>query len=241
MEQSSRRKKYVFFDVGGTILDLSSCYLGVIKAWKHLGIKAQTSPADLTQRWADISQDFIATKEAKGGRGIFQTTCDAMFAAMVQLGIQGDHSVAQELTEEAWRAVRKGAKPFPDASPSVFLELRSLGYLMGIITDGDSEVVNDLLPKIPCLELFQPIVCSWEVGATKPDARPFLRALKLSGCSPGDGVFVGDAPADVSGAKAVGMLSVMIDRSGTYAGRPVPDLSVKSLTELPHALSRAYL
>ncbi len=230
------RIKFLFFDLGGTILDLSCCYLGVVEAWRELRITSRVSPAELTRLWADLSQEFIGSREPKGPRGVFETTTDAMTVAMSQLSIPGDHKVAAKLTEAAWRAVRKKAKPFPDALPGVFRELKTLGYSLGIITDGDPDVIDDLLPRVPCFELFEVVVCSWEVGTTKPNARIFARALESSGSLPRNTAFVGDAPADVQGAKSADMFTVIVDRFGTYVGRPSPDLIVESLGELPHAL-----
>jgi putative hydrolase of the HAD superfamily len=129
------------------------------------------------------------------------------------------------------------AKPFPDALPALFRQLRDLGLSLGIITDGDPDVVDNLLPRVPCLELFDTIVCSWEVGATKPNERIFARALESSGCTGRTSAFVGDAPADVQGARSSGMLAVIVDRSNSYPRKPKPDIIVRSLVELPPFLS----
>ncbi len=232
------RVRCVFFDLGGTILDISCCYLGLAEAWRELGISAKASPTELTGEWIAMGQELHLKGSVVGDRGLFEVSSRAMMAAMAHLGIPGDHVTALKLTEAAWKAVRQLAKPFPDAAPSVFEELQGLGYRLGIITDVDLDVFRAVSSRVPCLEAFDPIVCSWEVGVTKPDVRIFQHALGLADCRPHEAVFVGDVPLDVQGAKATGMFAAIVDRRRTYPQQPRPDLVISGLGELPGALGR---
>ena len=57
------------------------------------------------------------------------------------------------------------------------------------------------------------MVTSAEVGAAKPDPRPFLQGLALAGAAPEEAVHVGDSPEnDVAGARAAGVRPLLVAR-----------------------------
>lgn len=230
--------KYVFFDLGGTLLDISCCHLGIVKTWKELGIRGSVTAAELTRRWISTGQELQANKEIQGEHAIFNLSLDAMKLALADLGIPADPLTALKFTQSAWAAIRERAVPFPDASASVFQRLTERGYRLGIITDADEDLFREVLPRVPGFELFDPIVGSWEVGVTKPNPRIFQQALEASASSSGDCAFVGDSPTDVPGARALGMLTIIVDRQGNYPAAPAPDLIVRTLAELPGAINR---
>lgn len=232
--------KYVFFDLGGTLLDISCCHLGVVKTWKDLGIRARVNAAELTRRWIATGQELQANKEIKGEHAIFNLSLDAMKLALADLGLPSDPSTALRFTQSAWAAIRERAVPFPDANASVFQRLTDRGFRLGIITDADEDLFKVVLPRVPRFDLFDPIVGSWEVGVTKPHPRIFQQALEASASSSANCAFVGDAPTDVPGARALGMLTVIVDRQGNYPAVPAPDLIVRSLAELPGVLDRIH-
>jgi len=62
--------------------------------------------------------------------------------------------------------------------------------------------------------LFDALVISAEVGLKKPDPRIFDLALARLGLKADSAAHVGDAPEDMEGAAAAGLLPVLIDRDG---------------------------
>jgi HAD superfamily hydrolase (TIGR01509 family) len=78
------------------------------------------------------------------------------------------------------------------------------------------------------------VVTSADVGAAKPDAAVFRRALELAGVDAAGAVHVGDSlDNDVAGARAVGIRAVLVQRDGPP---PAGVEAVRSLTELPALL-----
>ena len=75
------------------------------------------------------------------------------------------------------------------------------------------------------------IVASVDAGAMKPDPRIFARAVRRLGVQPAEAWHVGDNYwADVLGARAAGIIPVLVDRPGAV---PRPDcLFVRSLDQV---------
>ena len=80
------------------------------------------------------------------------------------------------------------------------------------------------------LELVDGVVTSAEVGAAKPSARVFERALAVAGVDPVQALHVGDkVDNDIEGAAAAGVRGVLLQREG----EPPPGLdAISSLREL---------
>ena len=86
----------------------------------------------------------------------------------------------------------------------------------------------DWLEPLGLLEHVDGVVTSADVGAAKPDAAMFERALALAGVEPAEAVHVGDSVEnDVEGARAVGIRAVLVARDGGPAagrgGDPLAD------------------
>lgn len=56
--------------------------------------------------------------------------------------------------------------------------------------------------------LFDAIILSCEVGAAKPDPRIYQEALRQLGVAPDEAVFIDDFPANVAGARALGLHAI---------------------------------
>ena len=103
-----------------------------------------------------------------------------------------------------WRA-------YPDVMPA-FTRLRERGLSLGIVSNWDLRL-GSLLHGLGLGRLLDTIVSSADVGLRKPDPRIFELACDRLGLVPGEAAHVGDhLYADVTGAEAVGMVPVLIDR-----------------------------
>ncbi len=104
----------------------------------------------------------------------------------------------------AWRV-------YEDVWPTLE-ELRKRGLRLGVISNWD-ERLEPLLGRLGLADFFNPIVVSQLVGACKPQAEIFKRALEWLGVEPGEVLHVGDsAREDVAGAKGVGMQARRVAR-----------------------------
>ncbi len=170
-----------------------------------------------------------------------RTALDAAWHRHVEVWMAGGSSGAPEIAEATLAglgAERGAAAPPVEAVSALALELAAApleggveplggarealerlagrGLRRALVCDtglSPGSVVRELLAGAGLLELLECTVFSDEVGAPKPDRRPFaaaLRALGLTG-EPASVVHVGDLRrTDVAGARAAGLRTVRI-------------------------------
>jgi putative hydrolase of the HAD superfamily len=150
-----------------------------------------------------------------------------------------DEDLAFELAER-FVAERRGRHAlFDDVQP--VLDSLARTHRLAVVTNGPADLQREKI-ETTGLELYvDAIVISTEVGAGKPAAGPFERALELLEVTRGDAVVVGNSvPRDVGGARAAGIPSVLLDRDGSVLMSSEeefgPDLIIDSLLDLPELL-----
>jgi putative hydrolase of the HAD superfamily len=117
---------------------------------------------------------------------------------------------------------------YPDVLPAL-RELRGRGVMLVVASNWDCSL-PDWLARARILELVDGVVTSAEVGAAKPSARVFARALAVAGVGAAEALHVGDkVDNDVEGAVAAGVRGVLLQREGD----PPPGIeAIRSLREL---------
>jgi len=101
---------------------------------------------------------------------------------------------------QAWREV-PGAR-------SLLLRLRSLRWATAIVSNFDRRL-PDILQGLALAELFDAVVLCSDVGAAKPEAAIFRRALERLQVPASRAVVVGDDEAlDIEGARAAGLRAI---------------------------------
>ena len=147
--------------------------------------------------------------------------------------------VSPRLAEQVWQLasmVPKRFDLFDDVEPALEL-LKARGVIMGVISNlrQDRDQVSKELGLDQYLSFW---VTSEEVEATKPHAPIFRAAIEKADVPPGESVHVGDQyKSDVLGARAVGIIPVLLDRDGWR--RDVADCArIESLPELDELLDR---
>jgi putative hydrolase of the HAD superfamily len=125
-----------------------------------------------------------------------------------------------------WRA-------YDDVRPA-FERLKANGRQIGLISNWDGRLAG-LMEALGLGHLLDAIISSAAVGLHKPDPRIFELACQQIGVEPADAAHVGDHQyADIVGAEAVGMMSVLIDRHG--GERPGHGRFVRTLDDLDRVL-----
>lgn len=118
-------------------------------------------------------------------------------------------------------------------------ELKSKGYKMGIITNGFEEVQYRKLKNCDLLQFFDVVVCSEDVGYSKPDKRVYDYALDKIQSKATNSIMIGDdMKADVLGANAAGLTGVLFDPSKTNYSNEIQ--RIKNLSEVPSMLLNLY-
>ncbi len=106
----------------------------------------------------------------------------------------------------------------------LLIALRERGYRVGLVADGRADESDVLRARHDLDELFDAVAISDEVGASKPDPRPFQAVLERLGIDAEDAsrvVMVGNRlERDISGARDLGMLTVWMSWSPRYQQVP---------------------
>lgn len=106
------------------------------------------------------------------------------------------------------------AEPYPEAIDTM-KKLKQYGIKIGVLTDvayGMDNVFS--LEDISVLsDLIDVAITSVDVGYRKPNSAGYLKLLDSLGIYPNDMIFIGDEEKDIIGAKKLGIVSALINRS----------------------------
>lgn len=92
--------------------------------------------------------------------------------------------------------------------------LRSVGTPMGILSNTCEAHFDFILERfVPLVQLFNPHVLSYIVGAAKPDKSIYEHAVELVNCKPEEVFFVDDLANNVQGAIDAGLDAVLYTSS----------------------------
>lgn len=221
---------WVFFDLGGTLLDDSGLVDAITRTYVEL----------LNARGYRVSlEEFIAVRDlviARQEHPLFRAAATTFTRDSV-------------IVDEIWKEVQprilgaevSGQRAFPEAAEVLEAVSRHAG--VGVIAN-QYRSVRDVLRRDGIDAFFRIVQISEEAGVSKPDPAIFEAALRNAGCKAQEAVMVGDRiDFDVEPAKALGFHTVRL-RGGVFRAqmplRPAqrPDAEVASLREVPHALDR---
>ncbi len=225
----------VFFDLGGTLLDLNTDRRAHLEMMRRL-----------QQRWGlplspeGILERFEARTEAAVAKLGTTWVGDRELKRKVLAGLLD--GMGLPLTETRWRDFLgahdrehlRWLRLFPEAE-GVLKDLQTTQVHVGLLSDVDEDFLQLCLFRFPLAGLLSSITTSEEVGAAKPHEAIFHRALDKARCAPERAVHVGDSlERDARGAQRAGMRSVLIAPGGGEG----PDHVVPSLEEAHRVVRR---
>jgi putative hydrolase of the HAD superfamily len=214
----------VLLDAGGVLLDLDYGYLArLIEARYHRITQGELSYFEA------LARTEIERMVRNGGR-----TSEAWrdYFRLILGKAKVPVAVHEEIIDALWEAHRMvGMWTVPIADgPETVAELRRRGFGVGVVSNAEGRVENDLYAA-GYDGLLQTVVDSHVVGVEKPDPEIFRIALKRLDALPERTVFVGDVPSvDVEGARSAGIAPVLLDRHDLYPDADV--VRLRSIREL---------
>ncbi len=121
-------------------------------------------------------------------------------------------------------------EPFADAVPAL-RAWRASGLRLVVVSNWDVSL-HDVLRRTRLDVLLDGVVCSADVGRSKPDPAVFFAALELAGVAAQEAVHIGDSvEEDVAGARAAGIEPWLLLRDGARAQAPAGTRTLASLRE----------
>lgn len=213
MERGRRRPKVIFFDAAGTLFHLPKGvgYHYALVA-NRMGLQLDASALDRAfgAAWkampARPATDAPREDDDKGWwRELVERIFDVVAPETKDLDRDAFFEVAYEHFAEAgvWEL-------FPEIID--VLEELAPRYRLSIISNFDGRL-RMILELLGISRFFSPVVISSEVGADKPDALIYRRALELAGATADEAMHVGDDPVkDWEGAARAGLAVFQLDR-----------------------------
>ena len=216
---ADREVRLMAFDVNETLFSLDR--LG--SAFTAGGL----DPASVPLWFARLLRDGFALT----AMGMYQPFGDLAAAALRSLDPDRVDALAVETVLGAFRQL----DPHPDVEPALRL-LRDAGVPAITLTNGSADLVGALVTRAGLDGFFQRSLSVDVVRRWKPAPEPYLWAAEHMGVAPGQVALLAAHPWDCAGARAAGLTSVWINRTGQeWPGVfPPPDVTGR---DMPSAVS----
>jgi putative hydrolase of the HAD superfamily len=162
------------------------------------------------------------------------------FKRALQIHTGTHHSEhALELGEAYWEAYVHEMDIYDDVE-SVLRDLKAAGVDVGIVTNLTTRIQLEKIHHLGIEPYLDLLLTSEETGREKPSSVMFTDPIAQLDARPSDAAFVGDDPtADVEGANAVGLESVLFDprrEHDALDGRMRPDHHIHEFAAVTEVL-----
>lgn len=162
----------------------------------------------------DVGHTLIKYNNPLNWRGLYRSGLEHAAAA-------ADITLSEDMVIAATDVLLKyntrvNYREWETTSNCIFNEiLKQWGIKIGILTDVAYGMDNEFsLEDISVLSDFIDIaITSVDVGYRKPNSAGYLKLIESLEVSPNDMIFIGDEEKDIIGAKKLGIVSALINRS----------------------------
>lgn len=193
----------IFFDLDGTLLSFDCPYDRLLREAfeRELGHTSAAMVDAYEERFAAAFEAIEADPVEAGMAAALaaeRLDGDPEALASALLDAELRHSILPEGTVESLDALAESNR-------------------LGVLTNGVTDWQRAKLDHHGLLARFETVVCSYEIGAHKPDAAPFAAARERIDAE--TYVMVGDDyEADIEGARAAGFVPVRVEESDGTPG-----------------------
>ncbi len=204
------RNIFVFFDLGGTLVDLRGIVASMAARLSAIRVRG---PVPLALLWAERTAEALPVAQGPRFRAEREIASEVLFNLLAKRGRADARDASIRLVREAWAGYVGTSTLQPDITVEWLLNLRSKVAGLGVVTDGDTEAVAGVLSHTGLNELFDSVTTSEAVRSYKPDPGIYRAALKALKARPSASLFVSDAALDLQGAASLGIDAAWIRRS----------------------------
>jgi putative hydrolase of the HAD superfamily len=218
----------IFLDALGTLIGLDPPWPALTELLRErhgVGVSLEAAKAAMLTEMGYYRANCIRASDA-ASLALLRLECAAILRE--QLAPLLDHLEADDLVPTLLDCLHFA--PYDDVLPALH-RWRARGLCLYVVSNWDISL-HDVLSQTGLRMLLDGVVCSAEVGASKPDPAIFHAALELASLSPAEVVHLGDSPEeDVAGAIAAGIQPLLIRRDSAGPAGP-PDVRTIRLREL---------
>ncbi len=201
--------KIYAFDAYGTLFDVHAA------ANRH---SAAIGPAweRLSQTWRQKHLEYTWIHAQTGRQISFWTLAErSLDFAIASVG-----GIPDGMRVRLLNAYRK-METFPEV-PRVLAELKRRGSKCAILSNGDPDMLAELVAAARLIDAFDAVVSVAEVGIFKPNQAVYALVTDRFGVEPRDVTFISSNRWDIAGAAVYGFEAVWINRQG--AADEYPDM-----------------
>jgi len=203
----------VVFDRDGVLT-----YFDLAGAARYLAPLVPLSVGAVVARWQICQNAHAAPRSEDDERALWELFWTGLAD---ELGLDADRR-RRLLAFDYTRTVRA----YPDARPAL-LALRALGVRRAVFSNFSLPSIGASLAACGLGDLVEAAWTGGVVGVRKPSRASYEFVLDALAVPPDRGLLLDDTPANVAGARALGMQAWLVDRSGRSAAadRSLRDLS----------------
>jgi 2-haloacid dehalogenase len=224
----AQRYKLITFDVYTALFDIETTLTPLVRA----ALGPAPEPLEFVRSWRRKQMEWVLISNSLDGKRL-------SFESITRRALDDTLARAKrDLPDDrraglmrAWRML----KPWPEAADAL-LTVSALGYPMGLLSNGDEGMLNDLLPLLP--PVIEHVFSSEAAGHYKPHPSVYALPLARLGVGAADVLHVAGSATDVLGSKRAGLPLVWSNRRREPALDPdlPPDHEIANLRELPPIL-----
>ncbi len=215
----------VFLDLDGTLLENREHFPSVfVRLLREHGVDCDPAAVGAAVQdiwpWYEAHVGDFQSDEMAFWLGFNRRVCQAVGAG------ERSEAIGSAVTE-IFRGLDTPTL-YDDALPCLD-QLAAAGYRLGVITARPD--AHRVLAPLGVVERFELLVDAFSAGSAKQDSAIYTHALDLAKTRPEQALHVGDQyTRDVEPARALGMHTVLLDRSGAQPDADCP--RVQSLSQL---------
>ena len=203
--------KAVLFDVYGTLLDVYSVGLRAEQMFPGAGER-------LARAWRDKQIEYSRLVSMSGRyRPFWQLTRDALEVCARTLGLPLDTASGDSLMNEY-----RHLSAFPE-NRAVLLALADRGIRIGVLSNGDPDMLDVTLRSAGLIELIDPVLSVHATQRYKTDPAAYALGPQALGLPPSEILFVSSNCWDAIGATWYGYTTLWINR----ADAPMEQLGIQ--------------
>ncbi|HVI08847.1 MAG TPA: HAD family hydrolase [Candidatus Binatia bacterium] len=210
--------RYIFFDVGNTLL-----FPNRAKMLAPLAVEKHPTLAEWQARERETKKEFDQSMlRGRVDHGFWRVFYTRLLDQLEEHDGMCDALVRNTQNSANWETILPGTRE----------ALCRIGqnYRLAVISNSDGGIAR-ILDRSGIADCFESITDSGNLGIEKPRPEIFQAALQAMKAAPEESLYVGDVYAvDYVGATNAGMQAVLFDVCGAYAELDVP--RVESLAQL---------